>query len=174
MRQPHALAHPPAPRAADPDSERGRSPGDREPFPDCRKTRCAPFRSPRRNLFRPPDTNLASTCPKSSYFLFVGTLEPRKNLPALVEAWRETHTETGSRIYSSPAEPARILYPIPRGSPIMGLQDMKQRKVSNFWERFPTMNCPACFPARSRLFYPSASTKGSGCRSSKRCNADAR
>ncbi len=28
-----------------------------------------------------------------SYFLFVGTLEPRKNLPALVEAWREVRRE---------------------------------------------------------------------------------
>jgi glycosyltransferase involved in cell wall biosynthesis len=28
--------------------------------------------------------------PGTPYFLFVGTLEPRKNLPALVEAWRET------------------------------------------------------------------------------------
>jgi glycosyltransferase involved in cell wall biosynthesis len=29
------------------------------------------------------------TAPAAPYFLFVGTLEPRKNLPALVEAWRE-------------------------------------------------------------------------------------
>jgi glycosyltransferase involved in cell wall biosynthesis len=28
------------------------------------------------------------TRPETPYFLFVGTLEPRKNLPALVEAWR--------------------------------------------------------------------------------------
>ena len=35
--------------------------------------------------FRPVDT-----APGVPYFLFVGTLEPRKNLPALVEAWRET------------------------------------------------------------------------------------
>jgi glycosyltransferase involved in cell wall biosynthesis len=27
--------------------------------------------------------------PQTPYFLFVGTLEPRKNLPALVDAWRE-------------------------------------------------------------------------------------
>lgn len=31
---------------------------------------------------------------KSPYFLFIGTLEPRKNLPTLVEAWRATRAET--------------------------------------------------------------------------------
>ena len=30
---------------------------------------------------------------RAPYFLFVGTLEPRKNLPALVEAWRELQRE---------------------------------------------------------------------------------
>ena len=34
--------------------------------------------------FRP-----VATAPATPYFLFVGTLEPRKNLAALVEAWRE-------------------------------------------------------------------------------------
>jgi glycosyltransferase involved in cell wall biosynthesis len=34
--------------------------------------------------FRP-----VAALPATPYFLFVGTLEPRKNLPALVEAWRE-------------------------------------------------------------------------------------
>jgi glycosyltransferase involved in cell wall biosynthesis len=28
------------------------------------------------------------TAPETPYFLFLGTLEPRKNLPALVEAWQ--------------------------------------------------------------------------------------
>ena len=31
--------------------------------------------------------------PARPYFLFVGTLEPRKNVPALVEAWREVRRE---------------------------------------------------------------------------------
>jgi glycosyltransferase involved in cell wall biosynthesis len=29
--------------------------------------------------------------PARPYFLFVGTLEPRKNIPMLIEAWREVH-----------------------------------------------------------------------------------
>jgi glycosyltransferase involved in cell wall biosynthesis len=44
-------------------------------------------------LFRPA---VATSRPDRPYFLFVGTLEPRKNLPALVEAWRATHLETGA------------------------------------------------------------------------------
>ncbi|HEY4085663.1 MAG TPA: glycosyltransferase family 1 protein [Bryobacteraceae bacterium] len=37
--------------------------------------------------------------PSAPYFLFVGTLEPRKNLPALMNAWRETHNETGAELW---------------------------------------------------------------------------
>jgi glycosyltransferase involved in cell wall biosynthesis len=37
----------------------------------------------------PPWLAPAQTAPPRPYFLYVGTLEPRKNLPALVEAWRE-------------------------------------------------------------------------------------
>jgi glycosyltransferase involved in cell wall biosynthesis len=45
------------------------------------------------NLFRPVAVDRPREKP---YFLFIGTLEPRKNLPALVDAWRETHAETGA------------------------------------------------------------------------------
>ena len=37
-----------------------------------------------------------SSAREKPYFLFVGTLEPRKNLPALVEAWCATRAETGA------------------------------------------------------------------------------
>ena len=42
-------------------------------------------RRPRRHWFRPG----GSRSPAPPYFLFVGTLEPRKNLETLLEAWRE-------------------------------------------------------------------------------------
>jgi glycosyltransferase involved in cell wall biosynthesis len=46
------------------------------------------------NLFTP----LANPGPPPTkpYFLFVGTLEPRKNLAMLIEAWRSTRDETGA------------------------------------------------------------------------------
>jgi len=44
-------------------------------------------------LFRPVTDDAPRQRP---YFLFAGTLEPRKNLAALVEAWRETRAETGA------------------------------------------------------------------------------
>jgi len=37
----------------------------------------------------PPWLRRVETAPARPYFLFVGTWEPRKNLPALVNAWRE-------------------------------------------------------------------------------------
>jgi glycosyltransferase involved in cell wall biosynthesis len=39
--------------------------------------------------FRPVEPQPGESAPGIPYFLFVGTLEPRKNLQALVEAWRE-------------------------------------------------------------------------------------
>ena len=39
--------------------------------------------------FRPVEPRPAEPGPPAPYFLFVGTLEPRKNLDVLIEAWRE-------------------------------------------------------------------------------------
>jgi glycosyltransferase involved in cell wall biosynthesis len=49
-------------------------------------------------VFRPcfGATTAADAGRKKPYFLFVGTLEPRKNLPALVEAWRTASAQTGA------------------------------------------------------------------------------
>ena len=49
-------------------------------------------------LFR-PITATELPKPAKPYFLFLGTLEPRKNLPALVEAWRETRAQTGADLF---------------------------------------------------------------------------
>jgi glycosyltransferase involved in cell wall biosynthesis len=39
--------------------------------------------------FRPVEPGAPATAPAAPYFLFVGTLEPRKNLDVLIDAWRE-------------------------------------------------------------------------------------
>lgn len=50
--------------------------------------------------------------PGKPYFVFVGTLEPRKNVTALVEAWRETRAETGAGLLIA-GRPRADFVPIP-------------------------------------------------------------
>lgn len=66
-------------------------------------------------LFRP----MVSHPPhRNPYFLFVGTLEPRKNLPALVDAWQATRFETGADLLIAGRTRADFV-PIP---PMEGIQ----------------------------------------------------
>ncbi len=44
---------------------------------------------------RPVQAYNAEDAARAPYFLFVGTLEPRKNLPALIEAWRDVRRKHG-------------------------------------------------------------------------------
>jgi glycosyltransferase involved in cell wall biosynthesis len=50
------------------------------------------------SIFRPVPATASPLNPPASrpFFLFVGTLEPRKNVAALVDAWRATKAETGA------------------------------------------------------------------------------
>lgn len=46
------------------------------------------------SFFQPVEVSM----PDKPFFLFVGTLEPRKNLHSLVDAWRATRGETGAEL----------------------------------------------------------------------------
>jgi glycosyltransferase involved in cell wall biosynthesis len=51
-------------------------------------------------LAAPPEFQPISGIPgRVPYFLCVATLEPRKNIPALVNAWRATRAETGAELW---------------------------------------------------------------------------
>lgn len=59
------------------------------------RVRAIPLAAP--ESFRPVcQAERGSAGTRKPYFLFIGTLEPRKNLPALVEAWRATRAVTGA------------------------------------------------------------------------------
>ncbi|MGH9721300.1 MAG: glycosyltransferase family 4 protein [Bryobacteraceae bacterium] len=47
------------------------------------------------------------------YFLFAGTLEPRKNIPFLIEAWRPVHAKTGVELLMAGRRRADFAEPSP-------------------------------------------------------------
>jgi glycosyltransferase involved in cell wall biosynthesis len=53
------------------------------------RIKAVPLAAP--DCYRP--TAVPTMPPRTPYFLFVGTLEPRKNIPLLLEAWREVRRE---------------------------------------------------------------------------------
>ncbi len=61
--------------------------------------------------FETPRADAPGAPPAQPYFLFVGTLEPRKNIPLLVEAWREVFAETGIRLKIAGRERADFTAP---------------------------------------------------------------
>jgi glycosyltransferase involved in cell wall biosynthesis len=63
--------------------------------------------------FRPTPTN-----PERPYFLFTGTLEPRKNISALLEAWREVRREHAVDLVLA----GRVRADFPRLAPEPGLR----------------------------------------------------
>ncbi|MBZ5574935.1 MAG: glycosyltransferase family 4 protein [Acidobacteriia bacterium] len=108
------------------------------------------------------------TAPSRPYFLSVGTLEPRKNLPALVEAWREvrrTHdidlVLAGRRRADAPPlpeEPGLILAGEVPDQQLAGLYSGALAVVNpSFYEGFglpalEAMQCGACVIASRALW----------------------
>ena len=94
---------------------------------------------------------------RAPYFLFVGTLEPRKNLPALVEAWREVRRHhaidlvlAGRRRADAPPSPRNRVCASPAKS--------------------PTSNSPELYSGALALVYPRC-MKVSACRCWRPCSA---
>ncbi len=89
-------------------------------------------------VFRPMEQ---TALPERPYFLFVGTLEPRKNLPALVEAWRETRHETGADLLIAGRSRADF-------EPIPATEGMK------YLGEVPDADLPSLFSGALAFVYP--------------------
>ena len=91
--------------------------------------------------------------------LCLGTLEPRKNLPALVEAWREVRRRHHSRPGAGRAAPSRL--------PAAG----RGAGSADCWARCPDERARRSTPAGRWRSSTRRFTKVSGCRCWKPCSA---
>ena len=93
-----------------------------------------------------------------NYFLFVGTLEPRKNIARLIEAWREVRKSIAvDLVLAGRRAPTSARSPPEPGLTIRGA--------------VADEDLPALYSGRWRWFIRRC-TKASGCRCSKRCSAE--
>ena len=127
-----------APRHHGADRQRSRARAGDRAVPHSPLTRGTAFRWPPRELFRP----VPMEPPGTPYFLFVGTLEPRKNVPVLVEAWREVRKImrwiwfwwAGARRFPRPAA---------------------RRRVEVGWGKCRTTQLPGLYSGATAVVYPS-------------------
>lgn len=82
-------------------------------------------------LFRPVP---AAAPPQRPYFLFVGTLEPRKNLGALVEAWKATRARTGAELWVVGRERADFV-PLPDAEGLRRLGEVPDSELPRLYSK---------------------------------------
>ena len=66
------------------------------------------------------------------YFLFVGTLEPRKNLSALIDAWRETRADTGADLLIAGRTRADFI-PVPHADGLIFLGEVPDHELPHLY-----------------------------------------